>query len=297
MRAVLLTLGALWLAGTILPGCGKGPSPPEGAVPIPASPSQRQVKESSAASQEEVEVYVPCGVASPFKAIKTAFEQDHPGISIRMLVEGNTDLVKRLERGERPDVFVNIGDREMDLLVHRGAMGAESQTVYAYTSLVLVTSRENPHRIRALADLAGPAVKRIALADPDRVSSGYHARQLLREAGLWEAVRPKLVIKPGARGPLNLVLKGQAEAALIYSTCLYEDRTQPPAGPADANPGLRTIPLAEQAARIPCRAALTPKGEASEGARQFLAFLSGPQARAALQAWQWEAPLEGSREP
>lgn len=292
-----ITSAALLLAGTILLGCARGPSSQEGPAPTPFFPSQGGVQGSAASSQEIVEVYVPCGVASPFKAIKAAFEERHPGAAVRMLVEGNVDLVKRLEKGEQPDVFVNIGDREMELLAQGGAIVAESQTVYATTSLVLVTPRKNPHRIRALEDLAGPAVKRIALADPDRISSGYHARQLLRKAGLWEAVQPKLVIKPGARGPLNLVLKGQAEAAFIYSTCLYEDRTQPPSGPADANPELGAIPLAEEAASIPCRAALTPKGRASEGARQFLEFLSDPQAQQALQAWQWQIPLEGSWKP
>lgn len=198
-----IILGALWLGGTILLGCVRGPSSQEGPAPTPSAASQGQVKESAASPQEIVEIYVPCGVSLPFKAIQAAFEESHPGVAVRMLVEGNVDPVKRIEEGERPDVFVNIGDREMDLLAKGGAIVADSQRVYATNSLALVTPRKNPHRIRILADLARPAVKRIALADPDRVSSGYHARQLLRKVGLWEAVQPKLVIKPGARGPLK----------------------------------------------------------------------------------------------
>jgi molybdate transport system substrate-binding protein len=223
------------------------------------------MKESPPAANETVEVYVPCGVSAPFQAIKAAFEEGHPGVSVRMLVEGNVDLVKRLEKGERPDVFVNIGDREMDLLAERGAVVSESQVVYATTSLVLVTPRTNPHEIQTLADLARPEVKKIALAEPDRVSSGYHARQLLQEAGLWDSLQPQLVTKTGARGPLNLLLKGQADAAFIYSTCLYEDRTQPPSGPADANPKLHVIALKGDVARVPCVAALPRKNRFRRG--------------------------------
>lgn len=279
------------VVAAILVGCARAPSLQRGSAPL----SQGRRGEPLIASQKVVEVYVPCGVAPPFQAIKAAFEENHPGVSVRMLVEGNVDLVKRLGKGERPDVFVNIGDREIALLVGSGAVVAESQRVYATTSLVLVTPRRNPYQIRRLTDLTHPAVKRIALADPDRVSSGYHARRLLQRAGLWEAVQPKLLIKSGARGPLNLVLKGRAEAAFIYSTCLYEDRSRPPSGPEESNPGLEVISLAEEAAPIPCQAALTVKGSSSAKAQEFLDFLTGSQAQAALRAWQWQAPSAGGR--
>jgi len=278
---------AVLIAVTALTGCAR-PSPPEGT---PAGSTVPNVPRAQSATRDTVvEVYVPCGVSGPLKVVKAAFEERHPDVSVQMLVEGNVDLVKRLEKGERPDVFANIGDREMDLLVERGAIVPESRVVYATTSLVLVTPRANPQGIRSLADLARPGVKKIALAEPDRVASGYHARRLLQKAGLWEALQPKLVRKPGARGPLNLVLKGQADAAFIYSTCLYEDRDQPPAGPADANPKLHVIALKGDAARVPCVAALVAKEPLSERGRDFLAFLAGPQARAALRAWQWQVP-------
>lgn len=264
----------------------------------PPAASETQVAEvarlgKGSRSRQTLEVYVPCGVSAPFQAIKAAFEERHPGVSVRMLVEGNVDLVKRLEEGERPDVFVNLGDREMDLLAERGAIVPKSRVVYATTSLVLATPRTNPHGIQTLADLARPEVKRIALAEPDRVSSGHHARRLLQEAGLWDSLQPKLVPKRGARGPLNLVLKGQADAAFIYSTCLYEDRTQPPSGPADANPQVHAIALEGDAARVPCVAALAAKDPPSERGRDFLTFLSGPRAQESLRAWQWQIPPGG----
>ncbi|MFO0052063.1 MAG: molybdate ABC transporter substrate-binding protein, partial [Dolichospermum sp.] len=45
-----------------------------------------------------------------------------------------------------------------------------------------------------MKDLAKPEVKKIAIANPDHAPYGIAAREALQSAGIWESVKPKLVL-------------------------------------------------------------------------------------------------------
>ncbi|MFN9400172.1 MAG: molybdate ABC transporter substrate-binding protein, partial [Dolichospermum sp.] len=49
-------------------------------------------------------------------------------------------------------------------------------------------------QICLIKDLAKPEVKKIAIANPDHAPYGIAAREALQSAGIWESVKPKLVL-------------------------------------------------------------------------------------------------------
>jgi molybdate transport system substrate-binding protein len=61
-------------------------------------------------------------------------------------------------------------------------------------------------------------VARIALANPEAVPAGVHARRALTRAGLWEQAQSKVVSGDDVRHALRFVTSGAADAGVVYAT-------------------------------------------------------------------------------
>ena len=70
-------------------------------------------------------------------------------------------------------------------------------------------------RFARLEDLTKPAVKKIALANPDTAPYGKAGKQALERAGLFKQLEPKIVLAESVGQALDLCAEGDAEAALI----------------------------------------------------------------------------------
>jgi molybdate transport system substrate-binding protein len=58
----------------------------------------------------------------------------------------------------------------------------------------------------------------IAIADPESAPAGRYARAYLENVGLWERLRPRLLIREDVRATLNVVRLGIADIGIVYAT-------------------------------------------------------------------------------
>jgi molybdate transport system substrate-binding protein len=132
------------------------------------------------------------------------------------------------------------------------------------------------------AGLAAPGVRQVALGDPASVPAGDYGKQVLTHAGVWDAVRPKLVLAKDVRQVLAYVATGNVDAGIVYAT----DARQT----ADVSVAATAPP--ESHAPVVYPAAVIAKARDAASARAFLAFLAGPEARAIFTArgFTWAAP-------
>ena len=147
---------------------------------------------------------------------------------------------------------------------------------YCFNVLVVVQSEPLPAdvpRIENPADLAAAELGRIALADPEAVPAGRYARAWLEALELWPALESRIVQALDVRAALALVESGAVGAGLVYRTDVVHSTR------------VREVLAAEGAGapRVVYPVAVLRDAREPERAREFLAFLSSPEARAVFE--------------
>lgn len=125
-------------------------------------------------------------------------------------------LARQIEEGAPADVFISADEAQMDRL-HK-QIAPETRKDLLTNKLVVVIRSDSSARIAELADLTKAPFARIALADPQAVPAGVYAREVLKKAGLWEKIEPKIVPAENVRAALAVVEAGNADAAFVYKT-------------------------------------------------------------------------------
>jgi molybdate transport system substrate-binding protein len=133
--------------------------------------------------------------------------------------------------------------------------------------------------------LLEPGVERIAIANPEHAPYGRAAVAALRNAGVYEQVRRRLVYGENIAQAAQFVVSGSAQAGILALSLAV---SPPMRGgkrweiPADMHPPI------EQGAII------LKSAKDKEGARAFLAFLKGDAARKILESYGFVLPASGS---
>ncbi len=260
-----------------------------------ASPVQKTGTGTSSNPKGVVEIFVPCGLAGPYGDLARMFQKQHPEIRLRPNVTGIIALLNQLEAGATPDIFLALGTFELTKLAEQNKFVEGSIVKCARIPLAVVVPKRNPAGIKRLEDLASPKVKRV-ITYPFKLSGGRGARQALEAAKIWDAVNPKIFTPKVPDQAKQLLKKGQADAGILYRTCLMESYIpdQPPVIEHDLI-AVQTIPqnLYEP---IYAAAVLVKGGKNLDAARKFLKFLQTPQARQVWIKWGFE-PVEEAAKP
>ncbi|HET7466792.1 MAG TPA: molybdate ABC transporter substrate-binding protein [Candidatus Dormibacteraeota bacterium] len=157
-------------------------------------------------------VFAASSLTDAFKGLGSAFERQHPGLSVRFNFAGSPALVAQIEDGAQADVFASADTTNMDRLLTDGLL-AYDPSVFAHNKLEIVVASGNPKQITSLADLAKPGVVYIS-AGPT-VPAGKYAAQVLREAGV--TVTPKS-LETDVKSVVAKIELGEADAGIVYVT-------------------------------------------------------------------------------
>src|SRR5690606_28816252 len=99
-------------------------------------------------------------------------------------------------------------------LITSGDADADSLFVFAHGQLVLIPRAPGDSSNWA-ARLRDPAVRRIAMGNPDIAPYGRAARDVLQQAGLWDEIAPKIVIGENLAQTLQFVSRGHAAYGFV----------------------------------------------------------------------------------
>ncbi len=223
MRLTTAVTGIVLAAVLGLTGCPKQPASEQLPPPDPTPPSEQSVAPDADQAAGRVLTAVPCGVAGPYGDICEIMKTTDPGIDMQADVANTMVLNRKLVDGKGScDAYLAMGNVEVEALQKVGKVARA--VPIAGMGLGLIVAKGNPLGIKSIADLANDNVKAVAIARPNS-SVGFCAEQALKNAGVWTAVEAKLA-RPDAPSDLKaFVMKGQADAAIIYQTCLVEVHT------------------------------------------------------------------------
>ena len=195
------------------------------------------------------------------------------GQEVRLNVAGSNVLARQIVEGARADAFISADAAQMDVAERAGRLVTGSRVDLLTNQLVVVGAPGSTLRVDGPAALGGPAVRRVALGNPDSVPAGVYARQWLEKAGAWTAVSGKVVPTVTVRAALAAVRSGRADLAVVYRT---DARTEPTV------PVLYTVPLTDAPpVRYP---AAVVEGPNRAAAQRFIDYLRGAEAGAVFTA-------------
>lgn len=165
----------------------------------------------------ELTVFAAASLSDALQALAPACQQA-TGHTLRFNFGASGTLTRQIQEGAPADLFLSGDDLRADQLEKSGLLLPDTRRLLLANTLVLVTHRESPALITALADLKAPAIRRIAIGQPETVPAGTYAKQHLEALGLWSAVQPKLIPLDNVRTVLAAVESGNADAGFVYKT-------------------------------------------------------------------------------
>lgn len=128
------------------------------------------------------------------------------------------DLVAQIRGGAPVDIFAAAAARDMDSLEASGALLPGTRVDFAVNEIALVVPSVSSAGISSFADLAKPGLARIAIVNPKTGPAGRYAEEVFANAGIADAVRPKLVLAENVRQVLDYAARAEVDAGVVYAT-------------------------------------------------------------------------------
>jgi molybdate transport system substrate-binding protein len=234
---------------------------------------------AGAAVSPTLTVFAAADLAFAFRELGPRFEQA-TGATVTLVLGSTGNLAKQVEHGAPADVFFAADQAFVDRLVAKGVLVAETRALYAQGRIVLATARAAGPKLTGLAQLLQPRVRRVAIANPAHAPYGRAAEQALRAAGVWEAVRPKLVYGQNVRHALQFVESGAVEAGIVALSVA----SVPTIDHVPIDPALH--------ARLDQAVAVVRRSARPGLALSFIQFVNGPEGRAVMKRHGFLLPGE-----
>jgi len=188
----------------------------------------------------------------------------------------SSTLARQIESGAPANLFASADEKWADYLDKKKLLAAGTRVDLLRNDLVLIAPAGHAASDAVIGpgfDFAGllGADGRIATGDPAHVPAGIYGEQALKKLGLWDTLQKRLAPAEDVRSALLLVERGEAPAGIVYATDARVSGKVVIVGrfPADSHDPI-VYPFAVVA------------GGDTPDARALLAYLKGPEAKAAF---------------
>ena len=223
----------------------------------------------------ELHVAAAADLIPAFEEIGRQFETTHKTKVVYSF--GSTGLLTRqIENGAPMDVFAAASVDFINELEQKGLILPDSKSVYARGRITLWTRKDSQLKVEKINDLASNDVKRIAIANPDHAPYGTAAREALQAAGIWDAVKEKLVYGDNIRQTLQFAETGNVDVAIVALSLSKE------------SDGKWTLIPAELHTPINQALAVIKETKDEQTARAFADFITGPNGQSILAKYGFE---------
>lgn len=238
----------------------------------------------SMAGAADIRVLSVGAVQHAVRQLATEFG-NQSGHHVVLTVASPAVVMQKINDGETFDAVI-VSEPAMDRLDKEGIVNPESRVPLAKTGMGVAVRAGTP-----LPDLSTPetfkqallAAKSVVYGDPTLPNqSGEKAERILVQAGILDALKPRLKIVAGQATSQEMIAKGEVEMGLYNVSEIPEGK-----GLAFASP----VPTLLQV-KTNYEGALMSDGSVPEAARAFIRFLTAAEARPAWLAAKLEPAID-----
>jgi molybdate transport system substrate-binding protein len=224
---------------------------------------------SAGISAAELTVHAAASLADAVKEIGAAYQKE-TGEKLQFNFGASSLLERQIEQGAPGDLFFAADEAKMDALEKKDMLLPGTRHSLLSNSLVIVVAADATAAPKSASDLTKPEYRKLAIAEPQSVPAGIYAREYLQKAGLWDALKEKVVPMENVRTALAAVESGNVEAGFVYKTdSLISKRVKVAVEISAADGPKISYPLA-----------VLKSSKAPERANKFAEYLASPTARA-----------------
>ena len=238
-----------------------------------------------AAAQDKITVAAAADLHGVLDRIVDAYKAGHPGKQIDVSYGSSGNLTTQIEQGAPFDVFFSADSDFPERLVRGGkAVGTPMQ--YAEGHIVLWSASMDLKGV-TVQQLTQPRFKRIAIANPAHAPYGKRSEQALRSAGIWDAIQPKIVKGENIAQTAQFIRSGNAQVGFVAESFARSPEAK---GSYVTVPTTMYQPLKQSFV-------LTRHGADAALAKDFMAYVRGPQARALFMQYGFYVPDAPATKP
>ena len=210
------------------------------------------------------------------------------GREVKLAFGSSGNFATQLRQGAPFEIFLSADEgfvyqlADAGKTVDRGALYAEGRLVlFAPTGSTLKPDANFSDLRAALAD---GRIQKFAIANPEHAPYGRAAEQALKGQGLWDAIKPKLVLGENVSQAAQFAASGSAQGGIFaYSLAL-----SPAVG------ALGTYALLPSDWYAPLRQRMVLMKGAGETARAFYGYVQTPAARVIFRRYGFLLPGEAA---
>ncbi|HJV47903.1 MAG TPA: molybdate ABC transporter substrate-binding protein [Geothrix sp.] len=208
------------------------------------------------------------------------------GRPVKLAFGSSGNFARQLEQGAPFQLFMSADEAFVTRLSQAGRT-LDGGTLYAVGRIGLFVPRGSSLKADGSLEDLRAALKdgrlvSFAIANPEHAPYGQRAEEALRKAGLWEAIRPKLVLGENASQAAQFTASGSAQGGILAYSLARSPRIAE-AGTFALIPAEWHRPLAQRMVLM--------KG-AGPTAKALYAFLQQPEAKSILQKHGFVLPDE-----
>ena len=228
------------------------------------------------AQAEEALIAVAANFAEVVETLKPIFERQ-TGHTIVETTGSTGKFYAQIAAGAPFQVLLSADAKTPRRLEEEKLAVAGSAFTYAIGKLALWSPDANRIGDDGKAALLDPAVRFVAIANPDLAPYGVAAREALESLKLWDDLQPKIVMGQNIGQTHSLVASGAADLGFVALSAVVSPRA-----PAD---GSRWDVPQELFTPIQQDAILLNPGKDNPAAVAFLEFLESDEARAVIASY------------
>jgi molybdate transport system substrate-binding protein len=227
---------------------------------------------------DEVQVAVAANFTAPMQKIAVEFHKD-TGHSAQLIFGATGKFYAQIKNGAPFEVLLAADHETPARLIREGGAVEGTQITYAIGKLVVWSSKA------ALVDGNGAILKNagiahVAYCNPDLAPYGAAAVETMKSLGVFDALKPKLVMGENITQAYQFVASGNAEIGFVALSQVYKDGRISD-GSAWIVPSGLYSPIRQDAVML-------AKGRGHPAAAQFLEYLKSDKAKAVIRSFGYD---------
>ena len=236
----------------------------------------------SCARAQAVKVAAAADLKFAMAELAAQFETQS-GAKLDVTYGSSGNFLTQIQNGAPFDLFFSADSEYPKKLEAVGLAEPGTLREYAVGHIVIWTPRDSGIDAAKAGwqSLLDQRVKKIAIANPEHAPYGRAAVAAMREAGIYEQVKDKLVYGENISQAAEFVQSGNAQVGIVALSLAIS--------PAMKNGNKWQIP-ADSYPPIKQTAVVLRASKNKDAARRFLDFVSGPQGREILQRSGFTVP-------